>query len=1194
MALNIPTSSFLDTQIAPRLKAGYDALTSVANVLGATTKNFTFTPDQVRAVETFTLQRLMEGRAEYLGFTITSAMQSANPAIFELFPMIKTNDITFSTDYYEFPKQIAIATPAQAPPSYVKVEKRSHHVTLERYSLAATTTVQELRTAEGQFIFRGKLITVAVGFIDAAELLAIQLLLTRPSFYAQYWIESGQHPFDLARAGRMTDLYFDILRRRENALPELVDLVRQSMSQRNIEPTHIIMSEGMRSIYMQSPKYLEYYRIGAEAANNSRRLTDAAGDSFDGLKFIIISPVDFGEADMIVNPLERLTIIGQHFRMDHFYDDELCDEKWCSKFYSIQFFSMEADGWATITIDDAIENCERFSPADGYLADHHLALRDDLANKVRESGVPVYENQYDMFIYLAFNESNKRPVANVAELWGHMERWALSDITVRRVAATTVAAMRRAFDSLADKYMEAIALGLADIKELYSQQIDDLDAAFLGAAGPLNRTGIRELPAAPAGFAGVTNYRPPGYGSVRGYWEIGEKAGKNGFGYIDQGLASRASAFRTASVQLHAFYKELYGVSHPALDPRNAPADYLLNNGSVLSGRATDAENERASMLNFFQNIVDKPKTTLLISGGAGGAAAAAGRTTPLPEGSPFANINDIAIPFPPRFAARFGSPAAVDQFETDFENSTFARRYAELIGGSRASRRGRRGAPSDDADAAEVFEGSALARFNRREVVQKGLTDDQIIALYTRVIDIVDRNANEEFTLDTLEAWSRDAGGAQLRGRLGADLPAGAVNARTTAFVASLDALRNSAAATGAAPSVFLSAPNNSAAPISLAAATPENDGTGANNNLLLTSIVSSRAAPTRAPVAGVRGVPGGRGRESVDPTESLFGGIGGQPPGYALDAFTDTVGTETVVNKNITGRFAEVAKSTNWAHRIAAQMFLLAPITKHVLRKFNELNIAQPVAWLVQMPFRRYRASSMIFVSKSSVRPFGATRYLDFDTHLGRNAINKDLMVHISGYMGPTAEDVQDWFVAHDTAIVGYEGGENARAIRVSNWNINAVDQQGYEGPSLFYQMVPAGSLIGNDKTPTTHDIRGFADAVNYNGNSLHRDSVWGGRPFYSTALYYNTLFGLSDIVTPTSADWTRFHRRQGTLNTVTHQGYQRVRNTHTGNFDGDYLPSSDPFKDSVGPGVRELRDSALPRVYGKNSYTGQARAF
>lgn len=1182
MSLSLPHPGYLGRQVAPLVRAGTDSLKAVANILGTGQKAFAFSPNDVRATETFTLQRLAEGKPEYIGFSISTAMQSSNAAIIELMPMLRTNATTFVYEYFSFPKELAIATPAQAPPSYVEVEKRSREVTLDRYALGATTTVQELRTAEGQFIFRGKLITIAVAFIDVAELLAIDAFLTLPTLYAQYYIEAGQHPLDLQRVGRMTDLYFDIMRQRDNGFAELVDMIRQSMSQQNIAPTHVIMVEGMRSLMMASSMKTEYSRFGPGAAANAERLGDAVGDSFDGLRFIVVRAIELRKKDIRISPLERHVIIGGHARLDHVHQD--CDpERWCSKFQTGQIFSMgtPTGSWATIGPMDALWHDGRFSKSDGRLSDWHFTLVESLDDWARKCGVPVYKQQYDMFVYLSrsTNDDQAASVANVCELWGHMEPWALSHKSADRTTQGCAIAARRNIpaDSLA-----AIRLGLEDIRELYERKLTAEDRAWLRLPGEMGRYGVRALPT--AGVGERRNYQPAGYGSVAGYLEIAASAGVPRTEYIDQGLVARAVAFKKAAVQLHMFFVGLYTSAHPALSPANAPAFYRR----AQEGKGvTNDSSTRASLLNFFHNVVDTPKSNLYETEAGAEAAVGPSGWTALPELSTYNDLNaviDIVGPAPVLVAA-FGNEDAVARTEEAYENSTFRTRYDAYVTSLRTAaagaRRARRGAVSADVEAAEAFgddeEGaSALARFHRREIASasKALSAAQKAALYTRVLESVRTNRSPSvISSDLLAAWASDRT-TPASATLQSEVPRGA---RPTGYTASLDALRASNL-----DGIFLASAVNPGRVVALAEAGAEMDGSGANTDLLRTSLTSG-ARPS--PTAGVRDA---LAEQSRAETMSVFGGIGGSLPPFASSAFTDVVGDEIVVNTNIRDRFARYGGETNWLQRVSGQMFVLAPILQVVLKNMYDRDIPLPVAWLVEQFNRRYRSASMIFISKPSTRPFGNIRYMDADTHIGRNAINKNLMVHVSMYMNATPEDVQDWFIAHDVAIIGYDGGENTEPFDQDTFDINMLDKLPIDGPSLLYFMVPADSLVGKceGKTPLTHDIRGSSDAINYRGASVHRESQFAERPYYKSALFYCSKLQLHRIVTPTADDWHRFHRREGTYNTVTHQLLQRVVNPHTLNYDLVIMPT-DPFKTNVYPGCKELRESALPRVYKTTNY-------
>jgi hypothetical protein len=1170
-----PHQGILQRQTAPLTQAGSHPLRAITNVLGAPQQNFRFSPDDVRSTETFTLQRLAEGKPDYVGFTITSAMQSANPAILQVMPLVRTNAIEFVHEYFSFPQELAVETPAQAPPGYVEVEKSSRQSSLTSFALGLTSTVQELRTSEGQFIFRGKMITVAIGFIQVAELLAMRALLETPSVYAMYYVQAGQHPIDLARTGRMQDLYFDIMRRRDNGFSELVDLVRASFAQQRIQPTHCIISEGIRSLMMASPMKLEYYRHGPGAANNAERLTDAVGDSFDGIRFVVIRAYELRKKDLRIHPLERNTIIGQHFRLDFFHPK--CDlSKYCDKWTSSQVYSMESDMLETIGSDDALEFDGRFSRADGLLHDWHYHLKDNLAREAAASHVPIYQHEYDMFLYTAMDSAGQETV-NVASLWGHMEDWALTEETVARVTETFSYAVRRIISA---QDLDAIANGLDDIRDLYDKPIsaDDLEYLRLGERGP-SRYNVPQ----PATAAQVTeddvapqNYVPPGYGSVAGYLTLADTAGQRDYAYLDQALVLRAAQFKRAAVKLHKTMVSIYGMTHVALSPLYAPRAFLAAEGPDTA--QTESRKNTASFLNFFQNIVDTPKAQLVVGG-----ASVAGTEAALPAyedgGDSYTAVNSLADAdeLPAVVQRNLATAERREAFAAQFASSAFGRRYASYS--SASSRRTRL---SDDADAAGDVAGAqnAFEGFVVREI--QPLAANQAAALLAAVVRSVTSESDPgRITADKLRALSTTPVGDATADRLQGDVVG---QATVTAFVGSVDAVRGRNGV-----EILNPVDNNRVLDLDGAEAL-DADASGTNTNLLRLSIFSQAQAPQ----------PGSRARPQPSMRAAAFGSrigqTGGALPGFGREAFLDVAGAELVVNKQLSERYTRYGQIGSWLKRVAAQMFILAPISKQTLLAFKKYDIVLPVAWLLEQFNRRYRTSSMIFLRQPSAETVGNVRYMDPDTHMGRNMINKNLAFNVTMYMGATVNDVQNWFVAHDTAVVGYDGGENVRpfdqdpqdANNIDAWNPSNLQQLPLDGPSLLYFMVPAGSLIGkaDGKTPLEHDIRGYADAVNYSGASVHRDSQFSMRPYYKSALYYTSKLGLNKLRTPTAEDWNRFHRRENTYNTVTQQGFQKVINEHTNNHDFCIMPQ-DPFKESVYPGCRELRDSMLPRPYEKTNY-------
>lgn len=1171
----------LQSQTQPLVVSGTDSLTSMTQVLGVSQQTFPFEPDQLKAVETMTLQRLMEGKSQYYGFTVTSMMQSANPVLLRVFPTKRTNALKHIEEFYDFPKEFAVETSAGAPPGYVKVAKSSRETTLSMYNLGATTTVQELRTSEGQFIWLGKLITVAIGFIEIAEMLVIQALLTTPSFYAQYYVKTGLHEIDLARAGRMKEIFFDILHRHDNGMAELLNAVRQDMSSRNIVPTHVIISEGMRGLIANSPLYTEYWRNGPGAAQNAIKLADSIGNTFDGIEIITVRPVDYREKRLHINLLERSAQIGQHWRIDHFHEG--CDlSKWCSNWMSITVFSMETDNWSSIGLAESIDNSGRFHAGDGRLAEHHYTLAEHWRNMLHQANVKVTGLQIDMFIYQSHNSRNE-VYTNVASLFGHMERWALTDETCTRTAATIVNYLRR---TVGDDHLAAIGAGLDDIQELYEKKFTDADATFVNRVARENagRFGVPEL--TNAGIAADVNYKPAGYGSVAGYLEISQATE----GEIDGGLVRRARAFKSAAARFHKAFETLFGRDHPALNPKFAPSAF----------RKTGTQQQDLqfnSFINLLQNIVDNNKLTIRVNDiDLDDVQPLDDENVELAEWATIINrivgngnyppSQSVRDAFKPVFVDENNEVQAPPQFVSDYANSTFAKKYAD---GQRKRRSAR--AISDDQDGnAEDGRGTwkdfVAKEFTKGEPVQKARLLNRVVAAVADSTS-VPAEVNDKL----LQAWRGpvDAGEDEiLRPALNAGV---GQNTSLVASLSSISSLPTVRRGQKNEPQFTLVSPLNDGFQLDTDDALAAGDGSGVNNNILRTMFAGVRiGAPENEKSAGQRT------RPAQVPAGVRAAYAGGAPASFAQAEFTDIAGDEITINNNIVARYEMMGNKAHWLTRVAGQMFLLAPITRQTLHSFRENDIAQPVAFLLQQPFRRYRTTSMIFLSKPSDRDIGNVLIMDPDAHFGRNAIRKDIMLNASMYLGVTVSDCQNWFVAHDTAVVGYEGGETTTMFPLHQWDLNKLALLPINGPSIISMMVPSGCLVDKQspiKVPLTHDIRGYRDGAFYQANSVHRASQFANQPMHPSAPFYTTLLKLNKLSVSTADDWHNYQRPRGTFNTTTHQGLQFIVNPHTGQPDRVVM-SQDQFRDAVYPGCADLRLSFLARHYKPMRYEDIAVAI
>jgi hypothetical protein len=1173
----------LHSQTQPLVTAGISAVQAMTRVLGVSNVQYPHNPDDANPVETLSIQRILEGKNEYNGFSIISMMESANPVLLQLFPMKPTNTLTHIQEFYDFPKEFAVETAPGSAPGYSKSAKTQKSYTLTQYRFGAKTTLQELRTEEGMFVWYGKLIVLAIAFIEVAEMLVIKCLLEVPTYYAEYYVKTGLHEIDLARAGRMHDMFFDILHRRENGMAELLNAVRDDMSKsRAIEPTHLIIAEMIGGLAI-TQRHLEYYRNGPGAAENAVKLSDAFPSNYDGLEIVKVRALNYREKQLTINLLERYNVqIGQNFCIDNFHvAADLA--KYTSAWMTIAVYSMETDNWAYIGIDEAINACGRFHKADGYLEKWHHTLAKGWRSMTANANVPVMDNRVDMFIYEAHNPATNASSFQVATVWGQMERWALSDGAIDRTALTIANYLERTVGATA---IAEISAGLENITELHEKTLDAAkDTPFITKAttapnGKFGVPSIALLLATDADRDAVgAKYKPAGYGTVPGYFEVAEGAAG-----LDEDLVAQARNFKKAAIAFHTAVKSLFGNEHVAIDPRYAPSVFRPS-GSLTTQQSLNY----LSLINLFQNIVDSNKLAI--------AKAEANRQDYFSNAVPA--VNGVAQPrqakpdgvdpktsyplssiqasvarnqfenlltdggFVPEIVARnFFTLPATNAFLEAYKNSPFAKSYADFQRGLRAVRS--RTAVADGLEAPPVAPANAadreFAKFIENELVGLSSNSVQSSRLLSRVVAAVQNNEQVTVNNELLRAWRGSTLGDKALSADGSDkfVP--------TALSVSLASATDNA--------INFVSPFNTGEKLDKKKA--DKDGTGVNNDLLRTTYHIQSKDRLRP--------------QPAQKTMPLM-----QPPTFASKEFTDTVGGDIVVNTTIVDRFRDAANKPNWLLRVAEQLLLLAPISRDTLLSFVKNNVMPPVAFVLEQPWRRYRTSSGIFVSKPAAPDvLGNVLIMDPACTTGIDAIRADFMMNVSMYMGAAPIDCQNWYVAHDIAVSGYDGGETATLYDLSHRDIlNHVMSGARDGASILAFMVPAGSTTDKysaTKIPPTHDIRGYRNQAYYQANSKERNSIYANQPMIPSSPYYTTWLNLNTITTFDARHWKDFQPSHALMNTITHRGLQLVIDTHTQQHDR-VIKAQDAFGDAVYPGCRELRESLLPMQYKDMGYAARA---
>lgn len=176
--------------------------------------------------------------------------------------------------------------------------------------------------------------------------------------------------------------------------------------------------------------------------------------------------------------------------------------------------------------------------------------------------------------------------------------------------------------------------------------------------------------------------------------------------------------------------------------------------------------------------------------------------------------------------------------------------------------------------------------------------------------------------------------------------------------------------------------------------------------------------------------------------------------------------------------------------------------------------------------------------------------------------------------------------YFIAEDVLVTGYYGGESLRPFTPGTFNAAQLDRN---SASVFFFLVPYGSLRGSNAVPKSHDIRGRFDDELIEGRLSQAARGQIDRPHYPTALFYASLYNFGElrIIGPDDADYFRIDGRQD--NTVTHQAMQWMYNHKTGDWDRPIL-STDHFGHNVYEGHGDLRTMGRAAHYRDAGYIGK----
>jgi hypothetical protein len=1217
---------------------GDSTINSLLGILGPPNQPYEFNVEDRLRREQFPLAQIYEGKTRYLESGLNMMVkQTHNSFVTQwLLPLVEYPDLNFMWYKWNFDRTLAPQTAPQAPPEYVQSTREAHRATMNRYELGTIMGAEEAKTEEGQFVLASNLINVAMSISETFEQMGIQEILNRKNHWRQRLRRYGE------KVGNAEDVFawekatFDIIRKEPRGFYTLLEEVKKVM--KDIIPTDVVMPEGTRSLIAADPAEQEYYRAGPEARRRVKQGGDSIGDVApnppSGLRYHVTREftVDFNDG-VTLKPLKRDITIGDHFRLDDFNADCMPHEYQTCYRNTLVFDMASGRGEFTlVTLEEGIRACERFNASDeGELSAAHADLARDVEGARQRTNLSLGPRGFaDMFLYRSADGLSYE----VARVFGHMEGEALSDDAVRAVSATFAA---RAREALTEDEHEHLRAGLRLIYNMYNKVLLDSTPGVEGAAGSAaadvafmrlavagaemgddgvlkgNIFGGHNLPATVIAGGEYTNAipgniaapLPPGYGNIPGIRTLAE-AYRAGDPRLDNATGKAAANFDNALNHLHDVVSSVFRPDHPVLDAANVPAWFA-------SGALGAEKVRQDSITTFAQNLLDHNKLPLYMTYAAGDDAPdlndlmAAGRLQALGVkerdraestfGEAFAAVlGDAAPSMRPRVRATFTDEAKFAAFVAAYEQSSFSQAYvSNLLAAD----------PLLSPDHSFAF---FFAQENSRGP-PAGFWANVINALVPYVLDPQDRRDRPQDVRAKLEAWSR---GVDARAR--AELGRGARNLEEDAaelgfvmthFSVAWQALKRANTAGG---TIALASPFDVRQIIDVRTMNEETRrafAQSSRDNATFLSAVSGTHRLVRGPrAAGGVADTAAAHREAVESRKRRFGafatadGTGlGAAPSFAETLFADFSTRERragrpdarregvlTVNTNLALRYAQFARETkDPLERVGALMLLTAPITREQLLSFCRHNVAVPVAILGERPLRRYETASLIFVRGG--RELGEIAYSQLDTHLGANAMTKTFSFNVSIWAAAIIRHEEYTFIAEDVIQTAYYGGETTVPFK-AHPNLEQLDRT---QASVFYLMVPYGSLRGHNRVRKTHDLRGRFDADLVHGRLTRAAlEVEVSQPHYPSALYYDSVFNFSGFKTPTLEDTDYFRSESARReNTVTHQGHQWLYNPKSGEFDRIIMATDHFGPNGAVEGHGELRTSGMSKHYKDANY-------
>jgi len=314
------------------------------------------------AHETHNLPKAYEGRNKFMMATIDFLITKDDDwyTRFAL-PWEYTEELHVMWNIWRFNKTMMDYEPHQGVPRYVTQESESHKDSLSRRGLAFIIEHGFWKTELGRSHYLMNLRQIVEAVHETCFFGVMMALLGADNYYNQWNRRHGTlHRTTLQTITHDEKFLWACCQKNIKGLFVMDAELKDRMRRKGIEPTGWVFPPKMAIYASMCPEYMTEYKRRGAPASTALEVGAKAFDTFRGLPVYETRTFDVDFQGEGIDPMTEHAQCGEYYVM-----------KPTDYFHGIQIFSMKSDKFETVTLKDAINNCQNAEKLTGVEHKYH-------------------------------------------------------------------------------------------------------------------------------------------------------------------------------------------------------------------------------------------------------------------------------------------------------------------------------------------------------------------------------------------------------------------------------------------------------------------------------------------------------------------------------------------------------------------------------------------------------------------------------------------------------------------------------------------------------------------------------------------------------------------------------------------------------------------------------------------------------